>query len=160
MKPFILYNQSGSLEPNALDGLLLWIDVSEQGTLSRTGNKANHVYDKSPHNNMFISTGLHKPIILQSKFEGRSALKFYNDTKMTGTHELSSDQIGTIGIVNGELHINHIDTICIHDNNVHIPGCHLSDSVIICELLVFELDCFDDITVNWMSEYLKRKWNI
>lgn len=159
MNKLLTYTQSGSLEPNALDGLLLWLDVSENGTLSRTGNKANHVCDKSEHNNLLIPK--HKPTILQGKYNGRSALKFVSPNQnLSSIKSLPTSTIMSFSVIDEAIHVNHPYALCIHENSVHIPTCNRTEPMILCEMLVFILDVIDSVQSQWLISYLQKKWNI
>ncbi len=162
MPELITYTQSGSKEPNMFDGLLLWLDISEQGTISRNGTKARKVFDKSKHNSVLISpSDISQPSILQSRFQGKTALKFYTTKeKLVGTTAAPSEGVTTIGVINGYVQINNEYVISISQNLVTVPVTDFVPPMIVAELLVFKTGSLTIEETIWIVNYLMSKWDV
>lgn len=163
---FHVNSQSGSNQPNSIPGLLLWIDASEAGTLSRCGTTATKVYDKSPGGyTMSVHVAESKPKILQSRFKGRTVLRFEKLPQLfVGAPKFDECiNLTTIGIVNGKLFIDcadKLDYLTVDGDLISIPALNYKGPIEVAELMVYDtLDLSKDC-IDILCEYLQNKWDI
>jgi hypothetical protein len=159
---FKVCSQSGINEPNMIPGLLLWIDASEAGTLSRCGTEAKKVFDKSAGGHCFAVKDNHsKPKILQSRFKGKTILRFERSSQpLIGSWNFSSvDTLFVIGVINGEI-IEDPSYIDIQDNVITIPSITKLEVIEMGELLIYNARVITQFNVDWIEEYLTDKWKL
>lgn len=163
---FEILSQSGSDQPNSLKGLLLWLDASEAGTLSRSGTDAKQIFDKAPGGySLKVENVQHKPKILQSRFNGKTVIRFAKPPQFfIGGPKISDHaSICVMGVINGKLVVdctNTSDCISATKTRITIPSIGYNSPVEIAEMLVYDTGSLTMDDINNVCEYLTRKWEI
>lgn len=162
---FKVHSQSGTSEPNSIPGLLLWIDASEAGTLSRSGTEAKCVFDKSAGGySLQVKSLSPKPKILQSRFHGKTILRFENHLQiLVGDCTLKNmNNITTIGVIDSQIIVDCINCVKIENNIITIPN-HTNTSpppsaIDVAEIMIFNTEALTSDRLQMLHEYLKNKW--
>lgn len=160
---FKLLNQSGEEHPNAIPGLVSWYDSSEPGTLSREDIFASKFFDKSPGGYIMYAEGDSCPKILQSRFKGKTILRFETaDQVLKGDVFRPFDyNLTMIAVVNGKLVVDDWSIISLDPMGVTIPNMDYPfEKRDIAEILVYELDDFNELDFEWVKTYLEHKWEL
>lgn len=158
--------QSGANQPNSIPGLLLWLDASEAGTLSRCGTDAKRVYDKAPGGyTMNVKVEHSKPKILQSRFKGKTVLRFEKLPQIfVGAPKIDQFvNLTTIGVINGELVVDCADAdqhITVDSKQISVPALDYKGPVEVGEIMVYDTLQLSKGAIDWLCAYLKTKWNV
>ncbi len=157
-----MFSQSGLGQPNHIKGLIMWLDASEAGTLSRSGTDAKKMYDKAPGGySLTVDKYSSKPRILQSRFNGKTILRFEKAPQfLIGQGRRTTDNITSIGIVNGKLCVECTSCVTMNDTGISVPAKGYVGPVELAELLVYDSQHINQIQIDWISEYLITKWQI
>ena len=147
--------QSGDFIPNKKDGLLVWIDVSELGTVSRHRNTVKSVLDKAPGGVKYSSWDTpNRPKISQRRKFNQSVLKFENDKhRLTGMYE-HTHNVKTYAVINDKLELNWKPLL----TNIALE-ISFDTPTVLNELLIFE-EPVSAFTEDLIIEYLCEKWNV
>jgi hypothetical protein len=157
---FKLLPQSGvCIYPNSFANLLLWIEPSENGTVSRSNTAANSVFDKSAGGREFISTSKKtRPYILQGYLNGLTVLRFSaHKSYLIGNVPFSIDEIFTIAVINGTIEIDS-NFLQISNNELRIPREHYPHKIELAELLIYKRNSLSQNDINLLITYLEQKW--
>lgn len=157
-----IHPQSGYDQPNSLQGLILWIDASEPGTLSRSGADVVRIYDKAPGGYMLnVQQEKHKPKILQSRFHGKTVIRFEKSPQfMVGESIKNITDVFVVGVINQELHVNFVHSISFGDDMVSIPSIDYDSTFELAEMVVYDCEKLDLDEIEWVIKYLCNKWNV
>lgn len=160
---FNILNQSGEEHPNAIPGLVCWYDASEPGTLSREDIFASKFYDKAPGGYIMYADGDECPKILQSRFKGKTVLRFEKaEQRLKGeVFRAFEPELILIAVANGELVIDDWSLISLDPMEVVMPNPDYPfEKRDIAEVLVYELDDFNSLDLEWVKNYLLDKWEL
>ena len=160
---FKLLNQSGEEHPNAIPGLVSWYDSAEPGTLSREDIFASKFFDKSPGGYILYADGAACPKILQSRFKGKTILRFETQEQFLtgGVFRPFEHNLTVIAVVNGKLVVDDWSVIDLDPMGVTIPNPNFDfERRDIAEILVYELDDFNGLDLEWVKTYLQDKWEL
>lgn len=160
---FKIMNQSGEEHPNAIPGLVSWYDASEPGTLSREDIFASKFHDKSPGGYIVYAEGDACPKILQSRFNGKTVLRFENRNQMLIGEVFRSfePELVLIGVANGKLVVDDWSLIDLDPMGITIPNQNFDfHKLDIAEFLVYELEEFNQLDMEWVKNYLISKWGL
>lgn len=161
---FDILCQSGDNQPNSIEGLVMWLDASEAGTLSRKGTLATKIYDKAPGGFVLMATSAQtKPRILQSRFNGKTVLRFDNPPQyLTGLcpNISENDDLFMVAVINGQLMSDCITMIGRDKNLVTIPFNEYEGPFELAELLVYDVNTMTEEQLEWVCDYLIDKWQL
>lgn len=160
---FKILNQSGEEHPNAIPGLVCWYDASEPGTLSREDIFASKFFDKAPGGHIMYAADESCPKILQSRFKGKTVLRFETQEQCLKGEVFRpfEPELILIGVANGQLVIDDWSLIDLDPMGVTIPNPNFDFKPIdLAEVLVYELEDFNSLDLEWVKNYLIDKWEL
>jgi len=159
---FTTTSQSGTDQPNHIIGLLMWLDASEAGTLSRSGTDAKKMYDKAPGGHSLVAAvNSSKPKILQSRFNGKTVLRFERPPQfLIGHRRRFTDNIISIGVINGVVQTYCTECMALCGSTITIPAPGYVGPVELAELLVYDAATFGENELKWVQQHLSTKWQV
>ena len=151
--------QSGNDLPNSIPGLLLWLDASEPGTLSR---KTCNIYDKSTWGATAVDCKSGKGSkILQSHFNGKTAIRLDNSHyHIDSSYTIDNhDHITAIAVFNGQLYYDkHVLVSIGEDGKLIIPHLNITPPTLFSEILLFDSNNVTQQQLDDVEHYLRIKW--
>lgn len=156
---FKLLPQSGNNQPNSVDGLLTWLDVSELGTLSRSNATAKSISDKARGGAVFESpTTKNQPRILQGRINDQTVVKFkYPNNYFVGPLAVSCSSITIFIVANGKITVDGGECEVI-DNILRLPSSSYCDNIEFAELLIYDSTKITESDKLFIINYLTKKW--
>ena len=103
------------------------------------------------------------PKILQSRFKGKTVLRFEKaEQRLKGeVFRAFEPELILIAVANGELVIDDWSLIGLDPMEVVIPNPDYPfEKRDIAEILVYELDDFNSLDLEWVKNYLLDKWEL
>lgn len=160
---FNIHPQSGVQQPNSFPGLVLWLDASEAGTLSRVGTTLRYMCDKAPGGyDLNAYDNSNRPKILQSRFNGKTVLRFERPPQFLvgAAHEKLWCCLTVIAVVNGKLIADCKDCITVTSEGIIIPSLDYDGPVEVAEMLIYDQTFVTLELIEWLSAYLTEKWQL
>lgn len=160
---FDIHPQSGVLQPNGFPGLIMWLDASEAGTLSRVGTTLRYICDKAPGGYELLTRDkTNRPKILQSRFNGKTVLRFERPPQfLIGTpNGKLCCCLTVIAVVDGKLIADCKDCVTVTSEGIVIPSLDYEGPIEIAEMLIYDQSCVTIEMLEWLNVYLKNKWQL
>jgi len=139
----------------------MWLDVSEPGTLSRKGTDVVQVIDKAPREyHLKVVDAAHRPKILQSRFNGKTVLRFNSPQQLIGVNVgIDPQEIAMVGVFNKQLQFSTGEFMSI-GTDIIIPANTCTDVVEMAELLIYDRRLVMSGTIDFVATYLSNKWQV